>query len=70
MKKIFIYVLLLGFSFSNEVYKQIRIDNISEDDISLFQYSGIDIDHADYQRNKYIEFAISSKDLSTLDSLG
>ena len=47
MKKIFTYVLLLGFSFSNEIYKQIRIDNISEDDISLFQYSGIDIDHAD-----------------------
>ncbi len=70
MKKIFIYVLLLGFSFSNEIYKQIRIDNISEDDISLFQYSGIDIDHADYQRNQYIEFAISSTDLSTLDSLG
>ena len=70
MKKVFIYILLLSFGISNDIYKQIRIDNISQDDISLFRYSGIDIDHADYQSGQYIEFAISEYDLSILDALG
>ena len=70
MKKIFIYILLLSFGISNDVYKQIRINNVAEDDVSLFQYSGIDIDHADYQSGQYIEFAISEHDLSILDALG
>ena len=70
MKKVFIYILLLSFGISNDIYKQIRIDNISQDDISLFRYSGIDIDHADYQSGQYIEFAISEHDLSILDALG
>ena len=34
------------------------------------QYSGIDVDHADYSRGYYIEFAISEYDLSILEQLG
>ena len=70
MKNKLIYMLLLCFTFSSEVYKQIRIENITEDDIDLFQYSGIDIDHAEYERGQFIEFAISTRDLSILDDLG
>ena len=58
MKKIFICLLLLNLVIPNEIYKQIRISNVDNDDVSLFQYSGIDIDHAHYSRGYYIEFAI------------
>ena len=54
MKKIFIYMLLLSFGISNEIYKQVRVNNVTEDDISLFQYKGIDIDHASYRSGQYI----------------
>ena len=64
----FVYVCIVGFSFSNEIYQQIKVDNVSDDDISLFQYSGIEFDHADYRRGEYIEFAISNRDLSTLNN--
>ena len=66
----FVYVCIVGFSFSNEIYQQIKVDNVSDDDISLFQYSGIEFDHADYRRGEYIEFAISNRDLSILNNLG
>ena len=59
-----VYICIISFSFSNEIYQQIRVDNVSDDDISLFHYSGIEFDHADYVRGGYIEFAISTKDLS------
>ena len=70
MKRIFIYMLLLSFGISNEIYKQVRVNNVTEDDISLFQYRGIDIDHASYLSGQYIEFSISERDLSILDALG
>ena len=65
-----IYICIISFSFSSEIYQQIRVDNVSDDDISLFQYSGIEFDHADYRKGEYIEFAISTKDLSILNNLG
>ena len=70
MKKIFICLLLLNLVIPNEIYKQIRISNVDNDDVSLFQYSGIDIDHAHYSRGYYIEFAISENDINILDNLG
>ena len=70
MKKIFISCLLLTFLFPNEIYKQVRVNNVDNDDLSLFQYSGIEIDHADYSRGYYIEFAISEEDISILEELG
>ena len=54
----------------NEIYKQIRVNNVDNDDVSLFQYSGIDIDHAHYSRGYHIEFAISENDINILDNLG
>ena len=65
-----IYICIVSFLFSNEIYHQIKVDNVSDDDISLFQYSGIEFDHADYKRGEYIEFAISNRDLSILNNLG
>ena len=64
------YICIVSFLFSNEIYHQIKVDNVSDDDISLFQYSGIEFDHADYRRGEYIEFAISNRDLSILNNLG
>ena len=68
-KIVFIF-LMLGFLIPNEIYKQIRISNVDSDDVSLFQVSGIDIDHANYIQGQFIEFAISENDLSILDNLG
>ena len=70
MKNKLACIFLVSLTFSSEVYKQIRVDNITDDDIALFQYNGIDIDHADYKRGHFIEFAISVKDLSVLENLG
>ena len=70
MKNKLIYIVFLCFAFSSEIYKQIRVENVTEDDIALFQHSGIDIDHADYQRGHFIEFAISNRDLSIIEELG
>jgi len=70
MKKIFTCFLLISFVIPNEIYKQIRVNNVDNDDISLFQYNGIDIDHAHYNRGYYIEFAISESDITILNNLG
>lgn len=71
MKIFFLSVILLvSNAYSNEIYKQIRIENVDESDISLLQYSGIDIDHSNYSRGNFIEFAISQNDLNILDELG
>ena len=68
--KIICFILSLSFLISAEIYKQIRINNVDSDDISLFQVSGIDIDHANYIQGQFIEFAISEYDLSILENLG
>lgn len=70
MKNKLVYMLLFCFAFSSEFYKQIRVENITEDDIALFKHNGIDIDHAEYERGQFIEFAISTRDLFILDDLG
>ena len=68
--KIIYFILILSFLTSNEIYKQIRINNVDSDDISLLQTSGIDIDHASYNPGNFIEFAISEDDLLILENLG
>jgi len=68
--KLFCISLVLSFLIPNQIYKQIKILHVDSDDIALFQTSGIDIDHANYQHGQFIEFAISLDDISTLDNLG
>ena len=63
--RFFSIFFMLGFLIPNELYKQIKITNVASDDISLFQGSGIDIDHANYVQGQFIEFAISQNDLSS-----
>ncbi len=52
--------IFFNILFCSQNYMQIRVNHVSDDDINLFQSSGIDIDHAIYQEGRYIEFAISS----------
>mgnify|MGYP001431880445 CR=1 FL=1 len=68
--KLFCISLVLSFLIPSQIYKQIKILHVDSDDIALFQTSGIDIDHANYQHGQFIEFAISLDDISTLDNLG
>ena len=51
---------------SNQNYMQIRISNVNNEDIALFQYAGVDIDHANYEIGSYIEFAISDYDIDKI----
>ena len=60
--KMIYFILSFSFLIPAEIYKQIRISNVDSDDISLFQVSGIDIDHANYIEGQFIEFAISEID--------
>ena len=60
---------MLGFLIPNELYKQIKITNVASDDISLFQGSGIDIDHANmFDRILVQDHGGRIKPLSTLTS--
>tara|TARA_Y100001970_G_scaffold225108_1_gene277834 strand:- start:864 stop:3068 length:2205 start_codon:yes stop_codon:yes gene_type:complete len=68
--RLFFILLILNFLIPNEIYKQIKINHVDVDDISLFQISGLDIDHANYEDGHFIEFAISEYDISILDNLG
>ena len=68
--KLLCIFLVLSVLVPNEIYKQIKISHVSSDDISLFQTSGIDIDHANYEFGQFIEFAISENDIIILDNLG
>ena len=68
--KIFYIILVLGLLIPNEIYKQIKIEHIDSNDIALFQTSGIDIDHANYEEGRFIEFAISDSDILILNDLG
>ena len=60
----------IGLLFPYEIYKQIRVLNVDSEDISLFQYTGIDIDHSTYEEGSYIEFAISENDIQKLEDIG
>ena len=68
--KIFYIILVLGLLIPNEIYKQIKIEHVDSNDIALFQTSGIDIDHANYEEGRFIEFAISESDIPILHGLG
>ena len=68
--KIFYIILVLGLLIPNEIYKQIKIEHVDSNDIALFQTSGIDIDHANYEEGRFIEFAISESDILILNDLG
>ena len=68
--RLFFILLILNFLIPNEIYKQIKINHVDVDHISLFQISGLDIDHANYEDGHFIEFAISEYDISILDNLG
>ena len=71
MRIFFVFmVCMISNIFTNEIYKQIRIENIDKTDISLLQYSGIDIDHSTFSSGHFIEFAISEYELSILEELG
>ena len=71
MNQFFLYIIIFSsILLSNQRYMQIRINNVNSDDIELFHYSGIDIDHAIYQEGAYIEFAISEYDINKLINLG
>ena len=62
--------IFFNILFCSQNYMQIRVNHVSDDDINLFQSSGIDIDHAIYQEGRYIEFAISEYDVDKLINLG
>ena len=63
-------ITFLSVVFSNQNYMQIRISNVNNEDIALFQYAGVDIDHANYEIGSYIEFAISDYDIDKIINLG
>jgi len=62
--------IFLNILFCSQNYMQIKVDYVSDDDIALFQNSGINIDHAIYQKGRHIEFAISEYDVEKLINLG
>ena len=65
MKKTLI-ILLLAFSFSIEIYKEIKIKNIPNSTIPFLSSIGIDLDHI-YKKNDFIQFVVSEYDLHKLN---
>ena len=58
MKCRLLYIfLVLSVLIPSEIYKQVKVLHVSSDDINLFQTSGIEFDHADYNHGEFIEFA-------------
>ena len=65
MKKIF-FILLITFSFSFEIYKEIKISNLPSSTIPFLSSIGVDLDHI-YKQKDFIQFVISAYDLNKLD---
>ena len=65
MKKLLI-ILLITFSFSVDVYKEIKITNIPNSTIPFLSSIGIDLDHI-YKKDDFIQFVISEYDLAKLN---
>ena len=67
------YVLsffIFSFIFSNQIYKEIKINNPKSDMFQMLHQNGVHIDHAHFSDGEYLIFAASSDDLQTINSLG
>jgi len=63
--KIILLILVFNFLFSDDVYKEIKINNEDINNISYLTSLGIDVDHI-HKTDDYIQFAINEYDLSKL----
>ena len=66
MKKIVYILIFLSISFSREIYKEIRVENIPFLTMPYLASLGIDLDHI-HRTEEFIQFAISAHDLYKLN---
>ena len=65
MNRLLLAIMISTLLFSNEIYKEIRIDKRDISHLNQLQMLGIDIDHI-YDSSDYFQFAINEHDLSKL----
>ena len=68
MKYIYIF-FTLSIIFSNQIYKEIRIDNPNHETIHSLNDNGLHIDHAHFSDGEYLIFVISEQELEIVNSL-
>ena len=66
MKKIVYILIFLSISFSREIYKEIRVENIPFLTMPYLASLGIDLDHI-HRSEEFVQFAISTHDLYKLN---
>ena len=65
MKKIILYICLINYLLSFDIYKEIKIYSPDYNHVSYLHFLGIDLDHI-HKGENYIQFAISEYDLDKL----
>ena len=70
LKRLLYIALVFNFIFSHEIYKQIKIYKPSIKIMYELNKLGAELDHANYKKDEYIEFAISNSLLEQVSSLG
>ena len=68
MKRFIITALIISHIFGYEIYKEIKIDNVSPLLVNRLVYLNIDLDHVHIQSDNSIQFAVSESDLNKINS--
>ena len=61
--------LIFSLMFSNQIYKEIKINNPDFNVIDNLYQNGVHIDHAHFSEGEYLIFAASNKDIDIINSL-
>ena len=64
-----IFCFTFSLILSNQIYKEIKINNPDPNIISVLHQSGVHIDHAHFSDGEYLIFAASGDDLQVINSL-
>ena len=60
---------LCSLIFSNQIYKEVRIDNPNSEIMDILHQNGVHIDHAHFSKGEYLIFVASSDDINIINSL-
>ena len=63
MKKIIFLLVMISNVFTYELYKEIKINDVSNDLISILNGLKVDLDHVHVESDNSIKFAVSETDL-------